>query len=61
MDSSLNQSGSVNVTGAVTGKNITIKVEKTDSHALEIVENDLTDEADDYSLEASLILSVMQP
>jgi hypothetical protein len=53
-DSSLNQSGSVTIVGTVTGKNISIKVKNTDSHALEIVDNDLTDEADDYALEASL-------
>lgn len=53
MDNGLNQSGNVNVTGQVEGKNISIKVKNTDSHALEIISNDLTDDEDDYSLEAS--------
>jgi hypothetical protein len=53
-DSGLNDPGSVTITGTVTGKNIFIKVKKTDSHALEIIENDLGEEEDDYELDASL-------
>jgi len=53
-DSGLNDPGSVTITGTVTGKNISIKVKKTDSHALEIIKNDLGEEEDDYELEASL-------
>ncbi len=53
-DSGLNQSGRINISGTVIGKNILVKVVNTDSHALEIIENDLGDEEDDYGLEASL-------
>ncbi|MEG1583553.1 MAG: hypothetical protein RR361_00710, partial [Anaerovorax sp.] len=49
-----NSSSSVTVSGNVIGKNILLSAEKSDSHALTLVENDLGDEQDDYKLEASL-------
>ncbi|NLF46195.1 MAG: hypothetical protein GX581_08970, partial [Syntrophomonadaceae bacterium] len=52
-DSGLNQSGSITINGTVTGKNIFVKVHNTDSHALKILENDLSDDEDDYKLEGS--------
>lgn len=53
-DGSLNQSGSIHIIGTATGKNILVRAVNTDSHALQIVDNDLSDEDDDYSLEGSL-------
>ena len=53
-DGGLNESGSVTIAGTVKAKNILVTVKNTDSHELSIIDNDLTDDTDDYSVEASL-------